>query len=108
MDNIAVSKLLSFLGLARKAGKLVSGEGACESALKRREAKLVVVCADASDNTKKKFSQKSYYYGCAYYELLPKNELSGAIGLKNRAVFVITDANFSIKIENMIKEIRIS
>jgi len=109
MDNkpLALKRLLSLLGLARKAGKLISGESACENAFKKHEVKLAVVCADASDNTKKKFSQKSYYYGCGYYELLSKNELSGAIGLKNRAMFVITDSGFGAKIETMIKEMMI-
>ena len=100
------NKLISFLGLAQKAGKLVSGETACETAFKKREARLAVVCSDASDNTKKKFSQKSWYYKCPFEVFLTKSELGKAIGRENRAAFVITDEGFAKNIRDMIDKIK--
>lgn len=41
------------LGLAQKAGKLASGDYAVRSALKNGKAKLLLVAADAAENSKK-------------------------------------------------------
>ena len=59
-----ISKELSLLGLAAKAGRVVSGEFATEKAVKAGKARLVLVAGDASDNSKKKFSDM-----CAYYKV---------------------------------------
>ena len=56
------NKILSLLGLATKAGKVVSGEFATEKAVKSGKGLLVVVAEDASDNTKKKFSNMYHFY----------------------------------------------
>ena len=49
------NKILSLVGLAMKAGKVVSGEFSTEKAVKEGKASLVIVAEDASDNTKKLF-----------------------------------------------------
>lgn len=49
-------KVISLLGLAERAGKIASGEFAAEKAVKTGKARLIIVAEDASDNTKKKFS----------------------------------------------------
>ena len=46
-------KVLSLIGLAMKAGKVVSGEFSTEKAVKTGTAFLVVVAESASGNTKK-------------------------------------------------------
>ena len=40
------------LGLAAKAGAVVSGEFAVEQSIRKKETFLVIVAEDASDNTK--------------------------------------------------------
>lgn len=47
-------KIYAFIGLAAKAGKVLSGEEGCEKCLKSDTVKLILVARDASDNTKKK------------------------------------------------------
>ena len=49
------NKMISLIGLAMKAGKIVSGEFMTEKSVKTGKAELVLVAADASDNTRKKF-----------------------------------------------------
>ncbi|MCL2704183.1 MAG: ribosomal L7Ae/L30e/S12e/Gadd45 family protein [Defluviitaleaceae bacterium] len=95
-------RLQSMLSLCRKAGKLCSGGFSCERALQAGKAKLVIVSGDASDNTKKKFSQKAFFYGVPYKEALTMEELGLAIGTDTRSVAVITDTNFSGKILELI------
>ena len=58
------NKVLSLVGLATKAGKTVSGEFSTEKAVKTGTASLVIVSAEASDNTKKKFQNM-----CTFYEV---------------------------------------
>ncbi len=48
-----MNKTLSLIGLAMKAGKVVSGEQTVEMAIKSGEVFLCIVAVDASDNTKK-------------------------------------------------------
>ena len=50
-----LNKSLSLLSLATKAGKTKSGEFLTEKAVKEGDAYLVIVAADASDNTRKRF-----------------------------------------------------
>ena len=49
-------RIYSMLGLAMKAGKVVSGEFAVDKSIKDGSAWLVIIASDASDNTTKKFS----------------------------------------------------
>ena len=58
------NKVLSLLGLACRGHNLVSGEYQTENAVKTGDAMLVIVAEDASDNTKKLFTDK-----CSYYEV---------------------------------------
>ena len=48
-------RVLNLIGLAQKAGKVVSGEFMTEKAVKTGEAALVILAEDASENTQKKF-----------------------------------------------------
>lgn len=45
-------RILSFISLAQKAGKIASGQFLCEKALKEGKAFAVIIAGDASDNTK--------------------------------------------------------
>ena len=53
---------MSYLGLATRAGKVQSGEFSTEKSVKSGKAALVLVAGDASDNTKKKFTNKKTAY----------------------------------------------
>jgi len=96
-------RLASLLGLCQKAGKLVSGETACEKALQGCTARLIIVSDDASANTKKKFINKSFYYKVPCCTAFTRDELSGAIGKSNRATLAIVEAGFAQRIEEMLK-----
>ena len=53
-----MDKIHSLLGLAMRAGKLVSGEDATMLDLKKGKLNLIIVAGDASNNTKKLFNDK--------------------------------------------------
>lgn len=51
-------KVLNLLGMAKRAGKLVSGEDLSLKEIRNGTAKLVIVAVDASENTRKKYPIK--------------------------------------------------
>lgn len=100
------NNIYAMLGLAMKARAVVSGEVACESAVKSMKAHLVLVPTDASFNTKKLFSNKTTFYGIPYVEFGTKDELGHAIGKDMRSSVAITDEGFAKAIITKIEKIQ--
>ena len=88
-------KVLSLLGLSAKSGNLVSGEFSTEKAVKEHKAALVVVAEDASDNTKKSFSNMCAYYHVTMIVFADKETLGHAIGKQFRASVAVTQDGFA-------------
>lgn len=97
------NKILSLLGLATKAGKTASGEFSTEKAVKSGTACLVIVSEEASDNTKKMFSNMCTYYKVPLYFFGAKESLGHAIGKEFRASVAILDDGFAKAIEKQLK-----
>ncbi len=91
-------KVYSLLGLATRAGKIVSGDDSTLKDLKKAKVFLVLVADDASDNTKKLFKDKCSYRNIKLIYFSTKLQLGLAIGKAPRAVIGIKDNNFSNKI----------
>jgi len=92
------------MSMARKAGKIITGEEGSEKAIQKGTAKLVFVAEDASDNTKKKFTNKTNYYKVPLHILFTKDVMGKAIGMNNRATIVVTDEGFATKILELIRK----
>ena len=90
-----MSKALSMISLATKAGKTKSGEFMTEKEVKEGNAHLVIVAEDASDNTKKKFQNMCDYYKVPIYFYGDKDNLGHAMGKEFRASLAVTDAGFA-------------
>ena len=98
-------KALNMLGLAKRAGRVVSGEFSTEKAVKTGKARLVLVASDASANTRKMFSDMCAWYKVPILVFARKAELGHAIGQEMRASAAVTDENFARTIEQRIREI---
>ncbi|MGY3749175.1 YlxQ-related RNA-binding protein [Vagococcus acidifermentans] len=96
-------KALNLLGLAMRAGKLVTGEEITLKRIKANHVKLVIVSEDASDNTKKKMTDKCQSYKTPVVFRFSQAELSHAIG-KNRTIVGLCDDGFAKKLLQLIKE----
>ena len=92
MEN---KKLLSLISLAKKAGKVVSGEFATEKEIKTGKAWLAIIADDASDNTKKKFRNMCEFYKVPFYIYGNKDILGHTIGKEFRASLAILDEGFA-------------
>lgn len=97
-----IERIYSFLGLAAKARKLISGDETCEKTIKLEKAKLVIVSEDASDNTKKKFEDMCKYRNVDLRVFGLKQLLGKFTGKDIRSVIAITDAGFAGRLKEMI------
>lgn len=86
-----MTKALALISLATKAGKTKSGEFSTEQAVKEGRAYLVIVAADASDNTKKKFRNMCSFYEVPIYFYGDKDTLGHAMGKEFRASLAVID-----------------
>ena len=88
---VQIRKVLGSLGLAMKAGDVVSGEFMTEKSIREGIARLVIVAKDASGNTKKKFADSCHFYHVPYVEFGDKEMLGKAI----RASVAVTNSGFA-------------
>lgn len=93
MDNR--QKILNLIGLATKAGKTASGEFSTEKAVKSGKAHLVIVSEEASDNTKKMFTNMCTYYKVPILFLGGKEELGHSMGKQMCASLAVVDAGLA-------------
>ena len=102
MREVNRQKAMNLMGLAMRAGKLVTGEELTIADIRRNKAKIVFVANDASENTKKKIKDKSSYYEVPCFELFSEAEITQMIG-KPRKVFGILDNGFAKKTKELIE-----
>lgn len=86
------SDLLSTVGLALRAGRLELGEEPVGAACRARKARLLLLAADAADNTRRRaahFAEAGKVPAAA----LPfsKEELGAAVGRRSCAMLALTD-----------------
>ncbi len=94
------NKVLSYLGLATRAGRAVSGEFCVEKSVRQHRAKLVLVSEDASEASKKNFRNICTYYKVPLYFSGSREELGAACGKEARVSAAIEDeglANAAIR-----------
>ena len=95
------------IGMATKAGKVVSGEFSTEKAVKTGMAWLVIVSEAASENTKKMFRNMCTFYKVPMYVYGTKEDLGHCIGKEFRASLAVTEEGFAKSIEKRLKEAEI-
>jgi ribosomal protein L7Ae-like RNA K-turn-binding protein len=88
--------LLNLLGLAKKAGRLELGEEPVGAACRSHKARVVLLAADAADNTIRRATHFSEI-GAVPLVLLPssKAELGTMAGRASCAMLALTDVGFA-------------
>lgn len=99
-----VNKFLQFLGLTKRAGKLLEGYNKCEDAVKRRKASLIILSTDASENTADKFFKYSDKYKVPILQGYSKEELGNVLGLEEIKILAISDKKMSKRLLSLWKE----
>ncbi len=96
-------KVLSFIGLAARARKLVSGEELVIKGIQKGSIFLVIIAEDASENTIKKVTDKCKFYDIPYKIKFDRNDLGNAIGKYSRVIVGIADTGFSNQLEKLLE-----
>jgi ribosomal protein L7Ae-like RNA K-turn-binding protein len=92
----------SFLGLANRARKVISGEELVVKEIRSGKAKLVLLAEDASVNTAKKIQDKCLSYNVPLRKVTDRYTLGHAIGKDARVVVAVTDEGFAKKLMTML------
>ena len=99
-----MNRVINYLGIARKAGKLATGEEAVRTASKTGRAKLVLLANDAAPNAVRR--AQSFTDGKKSILLtvpLTKVELAHAVGNAMCAMAAVTDAGLAAAVANALK-----
>lgn len=87
-------RIKGMLGLAKKAGKLVSGEEMVLDAIRSGKAGMVIVTTDASDNSRKLFHDKCSFYRVPVFDYGTREDF-GHVSM------AVTDRNFADSIKKL-------
>ena len=95
MDS-EIDSLLSFLGLAKKAGMLEAGDESVGTTAKAHGARLILLASDAAGNTVRR-AQHFAEAGDCLCATLPadKDALGRAVGRASCAILALTDTGFA-------------
>ena len=95
-------QLSNLIGLAKRAGKVISGEELVIKAIQNGKARLVILASDAATTQNNRLTHTSTYTEKPVSQLLTERELSHAIG-QNRKVIALVDDGFAKKMESLMK-----
>ena len=97
MNNAEQSrrKMLSYMGFAAKARKIVNGYNTCIFTMEKRRVKLLIIAEDLAENSKKKMIQAANKFNVEYRIFGDSDEMSHMTGTEGKGIFGITDENFA-------------
>lgn len=90
-----MTKAMGLLGLAKRAGRVVSGESACKEAIRFGKSYLILLATDVSANTSKSITDSCSFYEVPYVITGTKESLGAAIGNAFNAVVSVNDEGFA-------------
>lgn len=99
-----MSEPLGFLGLTKRAGKLAAGEDAVLAALSEGKVRLLVLAADAGENTVRRMEFRSQGRLPIVYLESDKAALGQALGWGSCAVAAVTDLNMALALAQKLAE----
>lgn len=95
-----MDKVLNFLGLCRRAGKLLIGEDGVSGAARSGQAVLLMVASDTADNTRKKAGNLSRWYGIPMISLpWDKDTLGELLDKRVCAILALTDKGLAAALQ---------
>ena len=100
----ANQQIMNLLSMAQRARRIVSGAFAVEQALKAGKAELLIIAADAAEESKKNTITLADKYKVPYVEALDRDMLGSCLGKEYRAAAALTDAGFAAKLKKLMEE----
>lgn len=97
-------KLLSLLGIARRAGRITLGFDAAADSMKNGKTKLLLLAGDLSERTVRNISNTAQQTGTEMIKTdIPMQQLGAAIG-KATGIISVNDAGFADKMKTLCTE----
>ena len=97
-------KLLSFLGIAMRAGSIVFGMDEVKKNILKNKIKLILTANDISDNSYLKIQKFSVVNNIEFLKIKnTKDDINMILG-KYSAILGIKDINFANKIKSIVQE----
>ncbi len=98
------NKFFQFLGLTKKAGKLIEGYNQCEEALSHGRGTLIILSEESSTNTKDKFKRFSDRNNIPLIEGVSNEILGKSLGRAEINVLCVSDKKMSDKLLSLWNE----
>lgn len=100
---MAKGRVEDLLSMAQRAGKVASGDFAVRKALAEGQAVLLLIAANAAEDTKEEYERLAQRYQVKMQPCLTKESLGHCLGKEYRAVAVLLDRGFSEALEKRIQ-----
>lgn len=98
-------RVLSLLGLALRGGNLAVGEEPVEAAARARDARVLLLAADAADNTRRRAEHFALAGQCLWLRTpFTKEELGMALGRTSVALAAVTDTGLANAVVHRLAE----
>ncbi|HEY8804735.1 MAG TPA: ribosomal L7Ae/L30e/S12e/Gadd45 family protein [Clostridium sp.] len=97
-------KFFQFLGLTKKAGKLIEGYNQCEDALSHGRGTLIILSEESATNTKDKFKRLGSRNVIPLIEGVPSEILGKCLGRAEINVLCVSDKRMSSKLLSLWNE----
>lgn len=96
---------MNLIGLAQKAGRLAVGEEPTGAAARARDARLILVAADAAENSVRRVRHFADAGQCLWCRIgADKDALGRAVGRSSCAMLAVTDIGFAEAIARKLAE----
>ena len=96
---------MNLIGLAQKAGRLAVGEEPTGAAARARDARLILVAADAAENSVRRVRHFADAGQCLWCRIgADKDALGRAVGRSSCAMLAVTDIGFAEAIAKKLAE----
>ena len=105
MDARTESRIENLLSMAARARRIVSGAFAAEEALRKGKGTYLLLAADASAETKRKFLDMAGRAGVPHVQLMTTERLGRCLGKERRAVALLIDRGFADRLGACLHEI---
>ena len=100
-----MDRVLNLIGLAQKAGRLAVGEEPTGAAARARDARLILVAADAAENSVRRVRHFADAGQCLWCRIgADKDALGRAVGRSSCAMLAVMDVGFAEAIAKKLAE----
>lgn len=97
-------KIASLLSMAQRANQVASGERAIGNAVQDHKVKLLLVAADAAEETKAAYEKLAGQHKVTVRYVMDRESLGQCLGKSFRAAAAVLDSGFSKALEERIIE----